>query len=193
MAGRSSPGSRRRPRPSTDGAAGQWPGEWQGHARDRPHGVAVRAARARLPAQDPRRGREQALADGEPLRVVGDEWGTPTLRGRRGRRDRGAPRRGCAERHPSPRQRRRRDPRDVGRGRPRPVSASRMPSGVRAGTTWARASMPPALGRARADAPPRRRAACGRGRRRWPITRPFSRGPARPLRPQRRPDEPTPT
>ena len=46
--------------------------------RDRPDGLAVRAARARLPAQDPRGGRPRAAAAGEPLRVVGDEWGTPT-------------------------------------------------------------------------------------------------------------------
>ena len=45
---------------------------------DRPDGVAVRPARQRLPDEDPRRGRASRAA-GEPLKVVGDEFGSPTF------------------------------------------------------------------------------------------------------------------
>ena len=45
--------------------------------RDRPDGVAVRPARQRLPVEDRGR-RAPARAAGEPLRVVADEYGSPT-------------------------------------------------------------------------------------------------------------------
>ena len=46
--------------------------------RHRPDRLAVRDARPRLPEPDPGCGLEVAVAGGEPLRVVNDEWGTPT-------------------------------------------------------------------------------------------------------------------
>ena len=58
------------------GAAYREPTEF---VADRPHGVAVRAARQRLPDEDPRRRGERAAGRGEPLKVVGDEFGSPTF------------------------------------------------------------------------------------------------------------------
>ena len=161
-------------------------------ARDRPHGLAVRVAGARLPEPHPRGrragpGRRRAAPRGR--RRVGD----PDLHGRRRRRDRRAPRG------------RRRSPgsttSSTACSRPAPTGlamssrgpASRSRSSNVPVLDLGAAVAPAALGRPGGDAAAVRRAAARRGPTRWPTTRPRScarPGPGvtrRPRQPPRRP------
>ena len=151
--------------------------------RDRPDGVAVRAAGPRLPGQDPRRrgagARRRRAAPGRRRRV-----GHADLRRRCRRRDRRAPRRATPiARHPSPRQRPARDARGLGARRLRARPASRSTIEEVPASTWQRASTPAALGRARPRRRSRRRAdpaVAGRdGRLRPAAPRPRPRRPPR--------------
>ena len=144
-----------------------------GRPRHRADGLALRPARARLPHKIlARRG---APRRGEPLRVVGDEWGTPTyaadvadaiveLLGRG--RDRRAPITSstAGSRHAPT------WARDVFRGSASDVEIEEVPA-----STWERASDAASVGRPRSR--PRSRAGnrCVPGRRRWPTTPPLLR------------------
>ena len=133
------------------------PGEWQGHARDRPHGVAVRAARARLPAQDPRRGREArsppASRSGSSATSGGPRPTPPTSPTRSSScsprmRSAASTTSSTAASRPAP----------TGPRRPRAGSASRSRSRRCPAATWARASAPPRWGVLAPTPAPRRRA-----------------------------------
>ena len=105
---------------------------------------------------------DRAAAAGEPLRVVGDEYGTPTFARRRGGRDRGVAGRGRPRRDPS-RGERLFASRAlwaeylVGRFS-LPITIEHVP-----GTTWERASIPPRWGVLAATALP-----SGEPLRSWP-------------------------
>ena len=124
---------------------------------------------------------ERAAAAGEPLRVVDDEWGTPTYAADVAEAIVELLADDAHRRDPPPRQRRvasRADwAEDVLARLGRDVAVEQVPA-----TAWERASRAAALGRAGADAAPVVASRCGRGPRRWPTTRRSSRATAAPGR-----------
>ena len=101
---------------------------------------------------------ERAAAAGEPLRVVADEWGSPTTPPTSPTRSSSCSAADAVGGHPPPRERRRRL---AGRlGRELSVQRAGLDVAIEEvpASTWARASTPPRVGRPRADAAAVRRA-----------------------------------